>query len=64
MPKRQGDIRRFLIIVFPEKGSACDKALAVAIYALVPLVTFVVIVVAVMLLKLTVTGELSLILLN
>ncbi len=53
-----------LIIVFPEKGSACDKALAVAIYALVPLVTFVVIVVAVMLLKLTVTGELSLILLN
>ena len=53
-----------LIIVFPEKGSACDNALAVAIYALVPLVTFVVIVVAVMLLKLTVTGELSLILLN
>ena len=53
-----------LIIVFPEKGSACDKALAVAIYALVPLVTFAVIVVAVMLLKLTVTGELSLILLN
>ena len=53
-----------LIIVFPEKGSACDEALAVAIYALVPLVTFVVIVVAVMLLKLTVTGELSLILLN
>ena len=53
-----------LIIVFPEKGSACDGALAVAIYALVPLVTFVVIVVAVMLLKLTVTGELSLILLN
>ena len=52
------------IIVFPEKGSACDEALAVAIYALVPLVTFVVIVVAVMLLKLTVTGELSLILLN
>ena len=51
-------------IVFPEKGSACDEALAVAIYALVPLVTFVVIVVAVMLLKLTVTGELSLILLN
>ena len=52
------------IIVFPEKGSACDPALAVAIYALVPLVTFAVIVVAVMLLKLTVTGELSLILLN
>ena len=45
-----------LIIVFPEKGSACDKALAVAIYALVPLVTIVVIVVAVMLLKLTITG--------
>ena len=53
-----------LIIVFPEKGSACDKALAVAIYALVPRVTVAVIVVAVMLLKLTVTGELSLILLN
>ena len=25
------------IIVFPEKGSACDEALAVAIYALIPL---------------------------
>ena len=33
------------IIVFPEKGSACDEALAVAIYALIPLITLVVIVV-------------------
>ena len=53
-----------LIIVFPEKGSACDKALAVAIYALIPLVTFVAIMVIVMLLRLTITGELSLILLS
>ena len=50
------------IIVFPEKGSACDEALAVAIYALIPLVTFVAIMVIVMLLRLTITGELSLIL--
>ena len=52
------------IIVFPEKGSACDEALAVAIYALIPLVTFVAIMVIVMLLLLTITGELSLILLS
>ena len=52
------------IIVFPEKGSACDEALAVAIYALIPLVTFVAIMVIVMLLRLTITGELSLILLS
>ena len=52
------------IIVFPEKGSACDEALAVAIYALIPLVTFVAIMVIVMLLRLTITGELSLILLD
>ena len=52
------------IIVFPEKGSACDKALAVAIYALIPLVALVVIVAMVVLLRLTFTGELSLILLN
>ena len=53
-----------LIIVFPEKGSACDEALAVAIYALIPLVTLVVIMVMAILLRLTITGELSLILLN
>ena len=53
-----------LIIVFPEKGSACDEALAVAIYALIPLVALVVIMVMAILLRLTITGELSLILLN
>ncbi len=52
------------IIVFPEKGSACDEALAVAIYALIPLVTIVVIMVIAILLRLTITGELSLILLS
>ncbi len=52
------------IIVFPEKGSACDAALAVAIYALIPLVALVVIMVMAILLRLTITGELSLILLN
>ena len=52
------------IIVFPEKGSDCDKALAVAIYALIPLVALVVIMVMAILLRLTITGELSLILLN
>ena len=52
------------VIVFPEKGSACDEALAVAIYALIPLVTFVAIMVIAMLLRLTITGELSLILLS
>ena len=52
------------IIVFPEKGSACDEALAVAIYALIPLVTFVAIMVMAMLLRLTITGELSLIFLS
>ena len=52
------------IIVFPEKGSACDVALAVAIYALIPLVTFVAIMIIAMLLRLTITGELSLILLD
>ncbi len=51
-------------IVFPEKGSACDEALAAAIYALIPLVTFVAIMVIAMLLRLTITGELSLILLS
>ena len=52
------------IIVFPEKGSACDEALAAAIYALIPLVIFVAIMVIAMLLRLTITGELSLILLS
>ena len=52
------------IIVFPEKGSACDEALAAAIYALIPLVTFVVAVAMMVLLRLTFTGELSLILLD
>ena len=46
------------IIVFPEKGSACDTALAVAIYALIPLVALVVIMVMAILLRLTITGEL------
>ena len=54
----------FSIIVFPEKGSACDEALAVAIYALIPLVTLVVTVVMAVLIWLTITGELSLILLD
>ena len=52
------------IIVFPEKGSACDTALAVAIYALISLVTFVVTVIMAVLIWLTITGELSLILLS
>ena len=52
------------VIVFPEKGSACDEALAAAIYALIPLVTFVVVVAMMVLLRLTFTGELSLILLD
>ena len=52
------------VIVFPEKGSACDEALAAAIYALIPLVTLVVAVAMMVLLRLTFTGELSLILLD
>ena len=52
------------IIVFPEKGSACDEALAVAIYALIPLATLVVTVVMAVLIWLTITGKLSLILLD
>ena len=52
------------IIVFPENGSACDEALALAIYALIPLVTLVVTVVMAVLIWLTITGELSLILLD
>ena len=41
-----------------------DRALAVAIYALIPLVTLVVTVVMAVLIWLTITGELSLILLD
>ena len=52
------------IIVFPKKGSACDEALAAAIYALIPLVAMVVTVAMMVLLRLTFTGELSLILLD
>ena len=52
------------IIVFTEKGSACDEALAVAIYALISLVTLVVTVIMAVLIWLTITGELSLILLG
>ena len=47
-------------IVFPEKGSACDKALAAAIYALIPLVTIVVVLGMAALLLLTLTGRLTL----
>ena len=49
-----------LIIVFPEKGSACDKALAEAIRALIPLITLVVVAGVALLCKLTITGELIL----
>ena len=52
------------IIVFPEQGRACDEALAVAIYALISLVTLVVTVMMAVLIWLTITGELSLILLD
>ena len=52
------------IIVFLEKGSACDEALAVAIYALISLVTLVVTVMMAVLIWLTISGELSLILLS
>ncbi len=52
------------IIVFPEKGSACDEALAAAIYALISLVTLVLTVMMAVLIWLTISGELSLILLG
>ena len=49
-------------LVFPEKGSACDEALAKAIeatvYAMIPIITMVSVVVAVSLLKLVLSGEL------
>ena len=48
----------------PRKGCVCDEALAVAIYALISLVTLVVTVVMAVLIWLTITGELSLILLS
>lgn len=51
-----------LIAVFPEKGSACDKALAEAIRALIPLITLVVVTGMALLCKLTFTGELILML--
>ena len=54
----------FAVIVVAGKGSACDEALAVAIYALISLITLVVIVVIAVLIWLTITGELSLILLD
>ena len=48
--------------MFPEKGSACDEALAAAIeaavYAMIPIITMVSAVVAVALLKLVLSGEL------
>ena len=49
-------------LVFPEKGSACDKALAKAIeatvYAMIPIITMVSAVVAAALLKLVLSGAL------
>ena len=50
--------------MFPEKGSACDKALAEAIRALIPLITLVVVASVALLCKLTITGELILMLLH
>ena len=50
--------------MFPEKGSACDKALAEAIRALIPLITLVVVAGVALLCKLTITGELALMLLH
>ena len=50
--------------MFPEKGSACDKALAEAIRALIPLITLVVVAGVALLCKLTSTGELILMLLH
>ena len=49
------------MIVFPEKGSACDEALAIAIYALIPLVTFVVTTGMAALLWLALAGKLTLV---
>ena len=49
--------------MFPEKGSACDEALAAAILAMIPLTTAVVVSGVLALLYLTFTGELTNILL-
>ena len=49
--------------MFPEKGSACDKAFE-AIRALIPLITLVVVAGVALLCKLTITGELALMLLH
>ena len=49
------------MIVFPEKGSACDEALATAIYALIPLVAFVVTTGMAILIWLALAGRLTLV---
>ncbi len=52
--------------MFPEKGSACDEALAKAIvalvYALIPIITMFSVAMTVALLKLVFSGELILLL--
>ena len=45
--------------MFPEKGSACDEALAAAICALIPLTAMAVVTGIAVLLYLTFTGELT-----
>ncbi len=49
-------------LVFPEKGSACDKALAKAIeamvYAVIPIITMVSTAATIVLLRLVLSGEL------
>ena len=49
------------MIVFPEKGSACDEALAIAIYALIPLVAFVATTGMAILMWLALAGRLTLV---
>ena len=44
--------------MFPEKGSACDEALAAAIRALIPLTALTVVAGVLVLLYLTFSGEL------
>ena len=52
--------------MFPEKGSACDKALANAIttmvYVMIPIISMISIVAAIALLKLSLSGELTILL--
>ncbi len=52
--------------MFPEKGSACDEALANAIttmvYVMIPIISMISIVAAIALLKLVFSGELILLL--